>query len=97
MTTLLLANERGKKRNKETKDLKITTLSNNSVKADFVRARVIDITMSLSVMINFKHAGEITVTWMTIEYPEQDPSSETKINSTSSQSVAPLTHLPLPL
>ena len=46
----------GKKRNKETKDLKITTFS-DTVKADFVRTWVMDITTDLSV-INFKHPGE---------------------------------------
>lgn len=38
---------------KETKDRKITVLPKNSIKADFVRARVMDIVIGLSIMINF--------------------------------------------
>lgn len=38
---------------KETKDRKITVLPKNSKKADFVRARVMDIVIGLSIMVNF--------------------------------------------
>lgn len=46
--------EKKKRERKETKDRKITVLPKNSIKIDFVRARVMDIVMGLSIMVNFK-------------------------------------------
>lgn len=43
---------------KETKDVQISTFPNDRIKVVFVRARVMDLVMGLSVMINFKYTRE---------------------------------------
>ena len=46
--------EKKERERKETKDRKIIVLPSNNIKADFVRARMMDIVMGLSIMVNFK-------------------------------------------